>query len=58
MFDVFDILGITQLMEWGKKVIGIDIKPQYHPEQVTPTSCQPESGLCLPWLSEWCFRLV
>jgi Holliday junction resolvasome RuvABC ATP-dependent DNA helicase subunit len=26
--DIFDLLGITQLLEWGKEVIGID-KPQY-----------------------------
>lgn len=31
MFDLFDIFGITQLMEWGKEVIGIKPKekPQY-----------------------------
>lgn len=34
MFDFFDILGISQLLEWGKEKIGI--KPPYHPEQVTP----------------------
>jgi Holliday junction DNA helicase RuvB len=32
--DFFDILGITQLLEWGKELIGI--RPIYHPEQVTP----------------------
>jgi len=27
MFDVFDLLGLTQLLEWGKEKMGI--KPQY-----------------------------
>jgi Holliday junction DNA helicase RuvB len=34
MFDILDIIGITQLLEWGKEVIGI--KKVYHPEEVTP----------------------
>jgi len=28
MFDLYDILGITQLITWGKEVLGID-KPKY-----------------------------
>jgi Holliday junction DNA helicase RuvB len=35
--DFFDILGITQLVEWGKEVIGIK-KPDYYPEEVKPVN--------------------
>jgi len=34
MFDVFDVLGITQLMSWGKEVLGI--KSKYASNQITP----------------------
>jgi len=42
-FDFFDLLGINQLLEWGKEVIGIKKeqdttaqKEVYHSEQITP----------------------
>lgn len=37
MFDIFDVLGITQLMDWGKEKLGIKSKEEvYHSEQITP----------------------
>jgi len=34
MFDIFDVLGITQLMSWGKEVLGIN--PQYIQQPLQP----------------------
>jgi Holliday junction DNA helicase RuvB len=34
-FDMFDMLGITQLMDWGKEKLGIKPEP-YHSEQIKP----------------------
>lgn len=39
MFDIFDIVGITQLMEWGKEKREIESSPEakpYHSEQIKP----------------------
>jgi Holliday junction resolvasome RuvABC ATP-dependent DNA helicase subunit len=33
--DFFDLLGINQLLEWGKEAIGIK-KSQYTPIEITP----------------------
>jgi Holliday junction DNA helicase RuvB len=33
--DILDIFGITQLMEWGNKIFGVN-KSQYHSEQIKP----------------------
>jgi Holliday junction DNA helicase RuvB len=33
--DFFDVVGITQLINWGKEKIGIN-EPQYHSEEVKP----------------------
>jgi len=35
MFDMFDLLGISQLLEWGKEVIGLK-KPQYIQQPLQP----------------------
>ena len=35
MLDIYDVLGITQIMDWGRRVIGIE-KPEYHSEQIKP----------------------
>lgn len=35
MFDIYDILGISQLLEWGKEVIGL--KPKYIQQPLAPT---------------------
>jgi Holliday junction DNA helicase RuvB len=34
--DFLDIMGISQLLEWGKEIIGLK-KPIYTPEEVTPS---------------------
>jgi holliday junction DNA helicase RuvB len=38
--DIFDLLGINQILEWGKEKMGIksssEEKPQYIPEEVKP----------------------
>jgi len=34
--DFFDILGITQLLEWGNKVFGTDKTEPYHSKEIKP----------------------
>ena len=47
--DIFDLLGINQVLEWGKEIIGIksskEDKPIYHPEEIKPIkfSFRPEN---------------
>jgi Holliday junction DNA helicase RuvB len=41
--DLFDILGITQLMEWGKEFIGIKSKYIQQPLQPTKFMYRPET---------------
>jgi Holliday junction DNA helicase RuvB len=36
MFDVYDLLGITQLMEWKNRVFGTSKEEVYHSEQIKP----------------------
>lgn len=43
MFDVFDVLGITQLMTWGKEVLGIKSKYIQQPLQPTKFMYRPET---------------
>lgn len=34
--DIYDILGISQLMEWGKEKLGLKQREEYHPLEVRP----------------------